>query len=153
MRCELLFYYSYILGIRDHDDNLDGEIDNKLFGIIFHDASEFLYDTLTGTDRASIDKDHPFAGPGKAVSKELIEWALKEESGVIDKSLTEAFEMDLFGGSGNGGHRREYNGLQLLNRQVIRHYLEKLLSLDLKTPSLSIRGLKHQTIREDAFEY
>ena len=152
MRCELLFYYSYILGIRDHDDNLDGEIDNKLFGSIFHDASEFLYDTLTGTDRASIDKDHPFAGPGKAVSKELIEWALKEESGVIDKSLTEAFEMDLFGGSGNGGHRREYNGLQLLNRQVIRHYLEKLLSLDLKTPSLSIRGLEGDAFMDFQFE-
>ena len=152
MRCELLFYYSYILGIRDHDDNLDGEIDNKLFGSIFHDASEFLYDNLTGTDRASIDKDHPFAGPGKAVSKELIEWALKEESGVIDKSLTEAFEMDLFGGSGNGGHRREYNGLQLLNRQVIRHYLEKLLSLDLKTPSLSIRGLEGDAFMDFQFE-
>ena len=152
MRCELLFYYSYILGIRDHDDNLDGEIDNKLFGSIFHDASEFLYDTLTGTDRASIDKDHPFAGPGKAVSKELIEWALKKESGVIDKSLTEAFEMDLFGGSGNGGHRREYNGLQLLNRQVTRHYLEKLLSLDLKTPSLSIRGLEGDAFMDFQFE-
>ena len=152
MRCELLFYYSYILGIRDHDDNLDGEIDNKLFGSIFHDASEFLYDNLTGTDRASIDKDHPFAGPGKAVSKELIEWALKKESGVIDKSLTEAFEMDLFGGSGNGGHRREYNGLQLLNRQVIHHYLEKLLSLDLKTPSLSIRGLEGDAFMDFQFE-
>lgn len=152
MRCELLFYYSYILGIRDHDDNLDGEIDNKLFGSIFHDASEFLYDSLTGTDRSSIDKDHPFAGPGKAVSKELIEWALKEESGVIDKSLTEAFEMDLFGGSGNGGHRREYNGLQLLNRQVIHHYLEKLLSLDLKTPSLSIRGLEGDAFMDFQFE-
>lgn len=152
MRCELLFYYSYILGIRDHDDNLDGEIDNKLFGSIFHDASEFLYDNLTGTDRASIDKDPPFAGPGKAVSKELIEWALKKESGVIDKSLTEAFEMDLFGGSGNGGHRREYNGLQLLNRQVIHHYLEKLLSLDLKTPSLSIRGLEGDAFMDFQFE-
>ena len=152
MRCELLFYYSYILGIRDHDDNLDGEIDNKLFGNIFHDASEFLYDTLTGTDRASIDKDHPYAGPGKAVSKELIEWALKKESGVIDKSLTEAFEMDLFGGSGNGEHRREYNGLQLLNRQVIHHYLEKLLSLDLKTPSLSIRGLEGDAFMDFQFE-
>lgn len=152
MRCELLFYYSYILGIRDKDDNLDGEIDNKLFGSIFHDASEFMYDTLTGTDRTAIDEDHPFAGPGKPVKREMLEWALKKESGVIDKSLTEAFENDLFGGPRKEGGQREYNGLQLLNRQVIRHYLEKLLSLDLKTPSLSIRGLEGNAFMDFPFE-
>ena len=152
MRCELLFYYSYILGIRDKDDNLDGEIDNKLFGSIFHDASEFMYDTLTGTDRTAIDEDHPFAGPGKPVKREMLEWALKKESGVIDKALTEAFENDLFGGPRKEGGQREYNGLQLLNRQVIRHYLEKLLSLDLKTPSLSIRGLEGNAFMDFPFE-
>ena len=152
MRCELLFYYSYILGIRDKDDNLDGEIDNKLFGSIFHDASEFMYDTLTGTDRTAIDEDHPFAGPGKPVKREMLEWARKKESGVIDKSLAEAFENNLFGGPGKDGRQREYNGLQLLNRQVIRHYLEKLLSLDLKTPSLSIRGLEGNAFMDFPFE-
>ncbi len=152
LRCELLFYYTYVLGIKTKDDTITDEINNRLFGNIFHDSSQILYDNLTRTDRSKIDPEHPFAGEGKVLSKQVIEWALKKESNLIDNAIGEAFDNHVFGSYNSVEHNREYNGLQLLSLQVIHNYLEKLLQLDSKMSYLSIRGLEGDASMEIEFE-
>ena len=151
LRCGLLFYYNYVLGIRDNQDELTDEIDHRLFGSIFHDASQFLYDDLTQTDRAQIDPAHPFKDAGKPLPKQVIKAALKD-SQCVERALDKSFEQNFFKGVTRVNQHNEYNGLQLLNRKVIYQYLEKLLETDLEAESLTIRGLEGDAFMDISFE-
>ncbi len=138
-RCQLQFFFCYVAGIKEPDAEGD-EIDNRVFGNIFHDASQFIYDEITGTDRSKIDEKHPFAGPGHTVEKSQIEYALKHP-GLIERNLDRAFKKHLFNNEAMT-YTPEYNGLQIINRKVILHYLRQLLQLDQQLAPFTIRGLE-----------
>ena len=46
LRCPLMFYYSTVCQLREADDD-EQEIDNVIFGNIFHRAAELIYDDLS----------------------------------------------------------------------------------------------------------
>lgn len=139
MRCQLQFFFNHIAGIREPEAEGE-EIDNRVFGNLFHNASQFIYDEITGVDRKTIDEHHPFANGGHVVEKTQIEYVLKTP-GIVEQSLDKAMAMHLFNND-NLKSRPEYNGLQIINRRVILHYLRQLLQLDMRQAPFTIRGLE-----------
>ena len=137
-RCPLEFYYYAIANIKEPDDVSD-EIDNRIFGTIFHDASQFVYDGITGADKEERDEQHPFRLPGHEISKSQIDHVLKEKV-PIECAVDKAFHDDFF--KTGKGEQPEYNGLQTIHRNVIVHYIEQLLRIDSRLAPFTIRGLE-----------
>ncbi len=132
MRCPLLFYYNYVCGIRQPNEVEDEVIDNRAFGNIFHEAAESLYTRLMEQSSQILPRD--------------IERLLKERVD-IERAVDEAIQKELrFPKSGNGSLRNSLNGLQLINREVIIHYLRRLLELDKGLAPFTIMGLETKTI-------
>lgn len=44
IKCPLSFFYSYVAGIKEADDGDEDEIDNRIFGNIFHKAAQLMYE-------------------------------------------------------------------------------------------------------------
>lgn len=126
LRCPLQFYYNYVAGIKEPDEVDDGKIDNRAFGNIFHKAAQMLYTELMREDGL--------------VQKEGIDaWLNNGKS--IERIVDEAFAEEFFK-SQNKRRTPDYNGLQLINKEVIIRYLRQLLKIDLKQSPLHILGLE-----------
>ena len=127
MRCPLQFFYRYVGGLNEEDTTDIEEIDNRVFGNIFHSSAEMFYRDKIGLGRSIHESD-------------LNEYIKHPELllPIIDK----AFEQDLFNPKGKSNYRPEYNGLQLLNREVILQYLIQLLKIDSRLTPFVIRGLE-----------
>ena len=138
LRCGLQFYYYDIAGIKEPDDDSD-EIDNRIFGTIFHNASLFVYDSITGVDRKTVDEAHPFSAEGHPVEKQQIENVIKSKT-QMEWAVNKAFCQDLF--KVEEKESPEYNGLQLIHRNVIMHYLKQLLTIDSQLAPFAIHGLE-----------
>lgn len=133
MRCPKQFYYNYVCGIKEPDDNDNDEIDNRIFGNIFHCASQKLYERLMQkSNHISIDD---------------LKWLLDHGS-EIERIVDEAFNEELFKLPTNSTTRPEYNGLQLINREVIITYLRRLLTIDMQQAPLDIIALEADVIRD-----
>lgn len=139
MRCQLQYFFSNVAEIREPDAP-DDEIDNRIFGNIFHDASQFIYDKLTGTDRANLSGKDVFSGSSKVVTKSMIEYALNNDM-ILETALDKAFQIHLFK-TNDIKSAPAYNGLQIINRRVILHYLRQLLKIDLSIAPFTIYGLE-----------
>lgn len=99
MRCGMQFFYSYVANIKELDEQDEDEIDNRIFGNIFHKAAELLY------SRPDLK---------------------------IDVILNMAFNEELFNLKENTEREPQLNGIQLINRTVIKRYLLMLQDLDKK---------------------
>ena len=111
--CPLKFYFRYVAGLRTPDE-VSAEIDSATFGSIFHRAAETLYNELT---------TH-----GKLITKEKLEQLLKDDIGIhnhVDAAFKELFFQV------NPTEKPEYNGVQLINAEVIVRYIKQLLTNDL----------------------
>ena len=145
LRCPLQFFYQNVAGLQEPDSD-DDEIDNRMFGNIFHDASQIIYDEITGVDRNAIDPIHPFANAGHQIQKQQLESVLRDST-LIERALDKAFSTHLF--KSESTHTNpQYNGLQIINRNVIKHYLRQLLQIDMNLAPFTIRGLEG-----DVFKY
>lgn len=137
IRCQLQFFYNIVADIKEPDPE-DDEIDGRIFGNIFHDASQYVYELIMGvTDErqyATIEKN------GFQIEKRHIAQVLKDPS-VLERAINKAFAKHLFK-TEHHTERLEYNGLQLINRKVILHYLRQLFEIDLQTAPFVIRGLE-----------
>lgn len=129
LRCELQFYYSSICGLREQQEDAE-EIDNAVFGNIFHQAAELIYRKLGG------------ARYEHTIMPEDIKAMLKDKAG-LDAILDQAFREKLFLVK-DPAFQPHYNGLQLLNRNVLRIYLERLLRLDATTAPFDILALEEE---------
>ena len=128
MRCPLQFYYNYVCGLREPDETDDDTIDNRVFGNIFHEASRTLYIQLMQR--------------GGQIRKGDIEQLLKSEV-EIERAVDEAFRTELFQlKTKPAGYHMELNGFQLINREVIIHYVRQLLEVDRQLAPFSIIGLE-----------
>ena len=131
--CPLRFYYRYVAGLRE-PDNDDGTIDARTFGNIFHDAAMEIYGKMAGENNTLI-------------TKEMIEHAVSDKSylrDVVDK----AFRKNLFKTDDNEERKIEYNGLQLITFNVILSYVEKLLRIDAGITPFNIVGLERDVMRQ-----
>ena len=130
MRCPLQFYYNYVCGLYEPDVNDEDTIDNRIFGNIFHEAARLLYKKLT------YRSSHIYATDIDQLLRQQVD---------IERAVDEAIRTQLFQlGKDNAGANRlpELNGLQLINREVIIHYLRLLLEQDKLMAPFTIIGLE-----------
>lgn len=131
IRCPLKFFYRYMAGMNE-PDGVGGEIDGRMFGNIFHRAAELAY--------------RPFAVEGgREVTAEDID-RLTGTRGCMERLVDEAFDDEFF--KTDGGRRPEYNGLQIINREVIIGYLRELLMTDRRLTPFRILSLEQRVETE-----
>ena len=128
LRCQLRFFYHYVGNLIEPDDNDEDLIDNRIFGNIFHKAAQMVYErlmALTGNHITALAID------------DLLKSAIEIEQTVDDAFRTELFQI-------TDPHRKvpAYDGLQLINREVIIRYVRQLLETDRGFTPFSILGLE-----------
>ena len=128
LRCQLRFFYHYVCGLLEPDDNDEELIDNRSFGIIFHKAAQTIYERLKQlTDNC--------------ITTLVIDDLLK--SGVeIEQAVDMAFRSEFFQMTDLSRPMPPMDGLQLINREVIIKYIRLLLEVDRKLTPFSILGLE-----------
>ena len=136
MRCPLQFYYNSICQLHQQDeDNID-EIDNTMFGDLFHRSAELIYKQLSQQQTT--------------ITKDMILSVLKDPS-FLERIIDQAFREKLF----QADERQfvpQYNGLQMLNKNVIRLYLQRLLHLDAAWAPFDILALEESFYDKVSFE-
>jgi len=121
MRCPLMFYFCYVEGLREPDDTEDGVIDNRVFGNIFHNAAQILYEQLKQRNPHIVASD----------LDELLKTKVDIER-AVDKAFTDEFNGDVPQG-----------GMAVINREVIIHYLRQLVEVDRRLAPFTILELEH----------
>ena len=124
LRCPLQFHYYYVCGLRELDDPDDDTIDNRIFGNIFHEAARVLYSRMKEKNPHIVAED--------------IDHILKQRVD-IERAVDDAFMQEL------KQLPNRLNGLALINRQVIIHYLRQLLALDRQLTPFTILALEEAT--------
>lgn len=128
MRCPLQFYYNYVCGLREPDINDEDAIDNRIFGNIFHEASRIIYTRLMQQSQRIMKSD--------------LERLLKSRV-EIERAVDEAFRTELFQiRDPHAAFKMELNGLQIINREVIIHYLRQLLTIDRQLAPFTVISLE-----------
>ena len=141
LRCEKQFYYKYVEGLIEPDEIDEDEVDNKVFGNIFHRAAELFYQGLASNNALTTDNKGKFKLTRPIViTKEQLEQALKDES-LVYRLVDQAFREELFKVSAAGYHPK-YNGLQLINKEVIARYIRQLITIDMRQAPFTILGLE-----------
>ena len=128
LRCNLQFFYYSICHLREADIDDAEEIDSPTFGNIFHRAAQLIYEKLSSSN------------PDIPITNVQIENCLKHSS-MISECLDQAFREKLFNVD-DSHFIPKYNGLQLLNRKVLKIYLTNLLKHDLQLTPLKILALE-----------
>jgi CRISPR/Cas system-associated exonuclease Cas4 (RecB family) len=133
MRCPLQFYYNYVEGLREPNEVEEDRIDNRIFGNIFHTAAQLLYEQMM--------ERSPLITAGD------IDQRLKQRVD-IERIVDQAFCMELFRQPDGtpAPSMPELNGLQIINREVIIHYLCLLLELDRRLTPFTILQLEADVV-------
>lgn len=134
LRCQLLFFYNTVAGLKESDEETD-DIDNRTFGNIFHKGSQLIYEQLM---------DANFT-----VSENAIKVFLADKSALL-RIVDRTFNEELFKVANTNQHP-QYNGLQLINRGVIISYLKKLLQMDLSLTPFRILAMEKPVEQEVVF--
>lgn len=134
LRCQLLFFYNTVAGLKESDEETD-DIDNRTFGNIFHKGSQLIYEQLM---------DANFT-----VSENVIKDFLADKS-ALQRIVDRTFNEELFNVA-NANQHPQYNGLQLINRGVIISYLKKLLQMDLSLTPFRILAMEKPVEQEVVF--
>lgn len=115
--CPLDFYYRYIVGLKERDE-VGEDIDNAAFGTIFHKVAENIYNDL-------VKRNH------KMITASLLDELINNKKKIYEY-VDHAFKTEFFKIKIDSCQEPEYNGLQLINREVIFRYIENLLKFDKK---------------------
>lgn len=141
LRCPVSFYFRYIKHLKEPDTIGPDDMDNRVFGNIFHRSAQELY--LRYADRRDIrineDESETLSRPIR-VEKETLEDLLKHPE-VFEMTVDDAFRTEFFQ-TKKEGYRPEYDGLQLINRAVILQYLKRLVTIDAKLAPFHVMGLE-----------
>jgi RecB family exonuclease len=108
MKCPLKFYLNYVAGLSPEDEVSD-DVDNAMFGTIFHDAMHRLYLPYEGK---------PF--PSEELKR------LQEDKVRIMQTLNNAIATNLF----HSNKLPTLNGTQLITRHVIKRFMYNQLRAD-----------------------
>lgn len=142
MRCNLQFYYNYVAGLYEQEDAAEEDMQRRLFGNIFHDAAETIYRQLSGSDGTPA-----IANSSHRITREALK-AMLDGKVAIESTVDEAFKKELFKADKTSTMRPEYNGLQLINREVVITYLRRLLETDMQLTPFDIVGLETEVATE-----
>lgn len=124
LRCPLRYYYKYECELTEPEDDIEESIDNRSFGNIFHEASQIIYERLMA-------KSH------QILKSDIAELLKKRVD--IERAVDEAMQKEL---NVSDLKQASLNGLQLINREVLIHYLRQLLTIDLDLAPFNIVGLE-----------
>lgn len=128
MRCPMRFYYNHVEDIKE-PKQIEDEVDNKIFGDIFHRASQLIYLSLIKDGNKTISADQ---------LKYVIEHPTKINN-AVDYAFAEILHPE------DEKHTKlNYNGLQLIYRSSIIEYVKKLLRIDMRLTPFSIEGMEEK---------
>lgn len=122
LHCPLRFFYRYVGGLQEPDvpdDEL--EIDNRMFGTVFHRAADILYHRLP-----------------QYVDRAILQHLLNNKQ-ELERTVDEAFHLEL--------PYLPQSGLYIIQREVIVQYLRQLVALDLREAPFRILGLEIDVYR------
>ena len=134
--CQLKYYFKYIAGINELNEVDVDDVDNRMFGNIFHTAAQLMYEKLL---------------PREVITAKNIDYLLKTGKSTqsltsgnaeltLDDIVDEAFATELFHQQRGVKKHPKLNGLQLINREVIIKYLHQLLRIDRRSTPLRVIG-------------
>ena len=122
LRCPLRFFYRYVGGLQESEvPNDELELDNRLFGTVFHRSADLLYHRLP-----------------QYVDKSILQHLLRNKQ-ELERAVDEAFHLEL--------PHLPSSGLYIIQREVIVEYLRKLIALDLRQAPFRILGLEIDVFR------
>lgn len=130
--CKFKFYLSYIAGIKESNE-LEEEVDNRIFGNLFHEASEFIY--------------HEF-GKG-TITAEMLDKVAKNEL-KLNQAIHKAFAKSYF--KDETLKQVELSGNNKLVANNLLNYLRRMLLNDKKFAPFHIVGLEESCISEFKIE-
>ena len=133
IRCQLQFFYRYVSGLIEPENDDEDNIDNRIFGNIFHLAAQLVYEKLMQKSRIIMAND--------------IEYLLQTEVD-IERAVDEAFKQALFQIKDTARKLPPLDGLQIINREVIIKYIRQLLEIDRRLTPFTILGLE-KTVKID----
>lgn len=136
IRCELMFFYKYVAGIREPDNKDDDDIDNRVFGNIFHRAAQLMYENLLPSDMITADDIDKLLKGRAGTTMVNAQGKVCTLKGVISQAFAECF----FGMPEGTVNHPPLNGLQLINEKVIEKYLRQLLRIDRKLAPFRVIG-------------
>ena len=112
LRCQLRFYYKYVAGIMEPDNQDEETVDNRVFGNIFHRAAELMYDNLL---------------PKGEITADDIDKLLRDKS-LLNSVVAQAINEKLFHRTENLSQMPSLNGMQLItsNPSGTRYVQESL---------------------------
>ena len=140
-RCQKQFYYKYVKGLLEPDEIDEDEVDNRIFGNIFHRAAElFYYGFASKSDIQTDEKGKQQLIRPIVITAENLDQAMKDKM-LVDRLVDQAFREELFK-VGNNDYHPKYNGLQLINKEVIASYLRQLISIDRRQTPFTIIGME-----------
>lgn len=134
MTCPIKFYHQNVLQLREEED-ISEDIDARLFGNVFHNAAEIIY--------------QPYVGHNKVITKQMIEQVLQDKN-TIENIVNKAFTITFAGKNA----KKEFviQGKNLLVKKVIKKYLLRLLEIDKQIAPFSILGLEKRVSMSFNFE-
>lgn len=135
IRCQLAFYYCYIAGLKEPDETDDDDVDNRLFGNIFHRAAQLMYEQLLPQGIIGL-KDIERAM--KSNSTPIVDGLGRAHS--ISAIISQAFAEEFFKLPKGTQKHPPLNGLQLINEHVLERYLLLLLENDKRLIPFQIMG-------------
>jgi hypothetical protein len=133
INCSFKFYQQYIEGLKSKEE-LSDELDNSIFGSIFHRAAEYLYREI-GHIPEEAENFAPFV-----VRKEHFTAYLKTPH-LIEKIVSRAFEREYF--KGKPVELNDFNGKQLINYRIICHIVKRLIEFDSRRAPFTLHGLEY----------
>ena len=122
LRCPMRYFYRYVGGLQEPDvpdDEL--ELDNRMFGTVFHRAADLLYHRLP-----------------QYIDKTILQHLLRNKQ-EIERAVDEAFHLEM--------PYLPQSGLYIIQREVIVQYLRQLVALDLRQAPFRILGLEIDVYR------
>lgn len=134
LRCQKHFFYKHVCGLSDNnEDDDEAVLDNRIFGLVFHSAMEYLY--------------KPFIN--KSMSKSVIESIIKDPH-KIDEAIVFALKIEMFKKTEEEAAKfnlPELNGNDTIMYNVVKRLILRTLNYDMKNAPLTIMGV------EDPFRY
>jgi CRISPR/Cas system-associated exonuclease Cas4 (RecB family) len=130
LNCRLKYYFTYIAGLKE-PEKIEPGVDQRIFGLIFHETMESLYG--------------PFVELGRAVSKDELQNLDNEK--FIQEKITESMQKYF---SDIMVHRGE-NGMVELIEQVVLRYVKRMIKNDVNSELFNIIGLENKYVCDYTF--
>ncbi len=134
--CSLKFYLKYIAKLKKKDE-VSEDIDGSVIGNIFHHSAQEIYEAMMKVNNEIID------------SHQFEKWIKNKPE--IERIVDYYFQKDYFL-SETPDNKPEYNGQQLIIRNLVISFINSLLQTDKKNSPIKMIGLEKSVYKELSVE-